>query len=446
MKVLSVFPLIGGGYLGVEYLQNIRPDIDIENLDIGFSLSGAKANEESLIENRPIDIVYWDEKYADVECHCMTCDAESNDYDEECKRIEACIADNKDYISQADIILSIPPCSSLCMLNASKASRTGKGNRSSQIIIRCVEFALKSGVPYFCFENAPALAARAGLSLLEQIEDKMKKYPGYSMNIIKTSTVFHGVPQKRSRAFVMLTKGDLPRKLDFEVKITDLMDVIGDISEDGLSYATEPQTELQKYFRAKSTELSGVDVTANEKYLKTWNKVFEFLGVPRHTCLFKVVEDVNEEEFLARWDAYDWGDINVDQERKFFSRIIKKVAQGKGFWSYEPLTTKLAGGFDVRGTTAIVGKNMGRYVHPNGKRVLNFREECRMMGIPDDFIIPAKRKHHITQNVPATTFARMIEQLVDYQKKEQAEKPVVFSYVNKAGTKNVEANTVTELF
>jgi site-specific DNA-cytosine methylase len=195
-----------------------------------FSLSGAKKNEGPLMKNRPLDITYIDEKYEHVECHCMTCDSESFDYDEECKKVEALIADRKTYISEADCVVSIPPCNSLCMLNSSAASRTGKGNRASQIMIRCAEFAVKSGVQNYVFENAPALAGKAGKPLLEQIEKLAKGY-GYSLSLLKTNSKYHGQGQKRDRAFLYLFKDSnaKSRKMEWNLEGAGTLDIISDL-------------------------------------------------------------------------------------------------------------------------------------------------------------------------------------------------------------------------
>jgi site-specific DNA-cytosine methylase len=416
-NVLHYFPLIGGGYLGVEYLQH-QGHTDIVNMPEGFSLTGAKTNEAPLMRNRPIDITYIDEVYSHVDCNCMTCNSESHDYDEQCKKVEALIEDRKDYISQADCIVSIPPCNSLCMLNSSAASRTGKGNRASQIMIRCAEFAVKSGVPNFVFENAPALAGKAGKPLLEQIEKLAHAY-GYSLSLLKTNSKYHGQGQKRDRAFLYLFKdgNKQTRKMVWEgLNVASTLDVIGDLADNAgkVEYVTAASTPQQKFLRRDNRTLVAEEYVAAPKTYDLWDEVCSFLGVPIGTHLGdRRVQDqvTNQEELdklLERWDAHEWRN-DVSKIRKFLIKVCKKIWDGKGYWGFEPMLL-WDRKFETHLTTGVIGKNMQRFIHPDKDRFLTFREECRLMGIPDDFEIEETERYFISQNVPALTFGKVIEQ------------------------------------
>ena len=181
-NVLNVFPLIGGGFLGVEFLK--FKGYDIENSKIGFSLLGAKANEDILTQNKNIDIKYWDDEFKEVECDCITCSKktmfdlfEDSEFDKECEKIKACIKKYSQEINDVKIMISIPPCNSLSMLNNQQHSRKGKHNPDSQLMIRCLEFALQINTELFIFENAPRLATNGGIPLLKQIEKRIENYP-----------------------------------------------------------------------------------------------------------------------------------------------------------------------------------------------------------------------------------------------------------------------------
>jgi len=418
-KVLSVFPLIGGGVLGTEFLN--KKGYDIENLSTAFSLSGAKANEDYLVRNRDFDIKYWDEIYADVECECVTCSSkkefEEADYDIECKKVEECIKDNKVLIESADIILSIPPCNSLSMLNCSATNRCGKYNPASQIIMRCVEFAVKSNIQFFCFENAPRLASSAGLPILEQIEKFLKKYPGYSMNVVKTNSVWHGMAQRRERTFVFLQKRSFATKLEFDVLLNDMSVLISDIAEDG-TYKRDPVNIYQDFLRSGLTRGDLSDkhtVFKLKEYYNLWRIVQDCFGNKDITT--SIGKNLKEIKDLDEWliNVYDKAPWPYPEEpyiqrlKQLIRLIHKKVNAGFGYWAWEPLPT-YSKQHGINCTTGIINKNMSKFVHYEFERVLFFREECRLMGIPDDFKIDIEDRRAITQNVPSFTFADMIEQ------------------------------------
>ena len=411
INVMHVFPLIGGGVLGTEWLKFNGKDID--NMPIAFSLSGAKANEAPVRKNRKIDIKYWDEEFSDIECDCVTCNPEKKDYTAECNLIDACLEQYRTTISQADIILSIPPCNALSALNASNSSRSGKDNPMSQIMIRCVEFALKSSVPCFIFENAPALSSKTGFPLLEQIAGKLEKYPEYSMNVVKTNSLFHGTGQKRSRTFVYLWKKSSAPILEFDIEISDMRDIIDDIDKTGSSFTKWPSNPKQTFLRGYSDNptIDNSFVKDPELYNR-WSAVFKVIPAEKFTSkvrgdYFKSLTKKDLEKLIDKIDT----DLDLTKELKMVRHIHTKVNMDKNYWSYTPLMTEDKK-LKINCTDSIIGKNMGRIFHYEYPRCLTFREECRMMGIPDDYELDDNSYNMIGQNVPSFTYAAQIEQVL----------------------------------
>jgi site-specific DNA-cytosine methylase len=409
LKVLHVFPLIGGGILGTEWLKlNGKA---VENITTAFSLSGAKTNEIPVIQNRGFDIKYWDEEFSDIECNCVTCNPDLKDYTADCHLIDACLEQYSAVISQADVILSIPPCNALSALNASNESRSGKDNPMSQIMMRCVEFALKSSVPCFIFENAPALSSKTGFPLLEQIAGKLEKYPEYSMNVVKTNSLFHGTGQKRSRTFVYLWKKSSAPILEFDIEISDMREIIDDIDITGTTFTKWPSNAKQTFLRGYSDkDTIEKSFTKDPELYDRWSAIFKVIPAEKFTSkvrgdYFKSLTTEDLEKLIAKIDT----DLDLTKELKMVRHIHTKVNMDKNYWSYTPLMTedKKLG---INCTDSIIGKNMGRIFHYEYPRCLTFREECRMMGIPDDYIIDPKSSNIIGQNVPAFTYAAQIEQ------------------------------------
>ena len=450
-KVLHFFPLIGGAYLGTEYLKFHGKNV--KNMDKAFSLTGAKKNEAPLIRNRPLTVEYIDETYKDVECHCMTCDESSDDYNIQCAKIDKLIEDNKEYISEADCITSIPPCNSLCQLNRSATSRTGKGNRASQIMIRCVEFAMKSGVESFVFENAPALAQKAGVPLLEQIQDRIKG-AGYVTTILKTNSKYHGQGQKRDRTFIYLFKGDKSPKMKWNFDDSGTDKILSDIAESvgKIEYTTEPQNKQQEFLQRPNRTLTDEVYEKADVEYNRWQEVYDLLGEKMGAYLIHFKDKLDTEDkldaIIEKWESTNWT-YDVSDIKKFIIRASKKLQINGGYWGSELVDSwdKRAGNYYV---PAINGKSMERFVHPTEKRLLTFREECRLMGIPDDFEIFKKERTSISQNVPAITFASVIEQCYNNWNGDLEKSDNIINFYKIAGIKEpkityTESSVVSDL-
>jgi site-specific DNA-cytosine methylase len=165
--------------------------------------------------------------------------------------------------------------------------------------------------------------------------------------------------------------------------------------------------------RPNRTLLAETYVNGAEKY-KMWKEIYDFLGVTvgipfaHDSVKEQILTEELLESFLERWDAHNW-ETDVSKIRKFICKISRKFQMDKGYWGAEPLglwDRKM----ETHLVTGVIGKNMERFVHPERDRFLTFREECRLMGIPDDFEITEKERYFISQNVPALTFAAVIDQ------------------------------------
>ena len=450
-KVLNVFPLIGGGFLGVEYLKS--KGYDIENMKQGFSLSGAKGNEKALLRNKDIDILYWDEKYKDIECDCVSCGSktfhdkfEEKEFDVECKKIDACVKDHKEILTDAKIMTSIPPCNSMSMANCSNESRSGKYNPASQLMIRCVEFALKSDIELFIFENAPRLATSGGIELLKQIEQRLQNYPEYSMSIVKTNSVWHGMGQQRERTFVFLWKKEAAPIMKFDIIINGIETLLDDIGDDFTKYCNKPQNDYQSFLRGDSTSLKENHTVSYDDYYAKWKIIHSLFGKERPVGSLgnelKKIDDIDK-WFDEKFYKAEWKGLDVTKEERLIRHAHMKVKKGMGYWGTEPNGTwreKL----QINATNGIISKSMGFIVHPKHERVLSFREECRLMGIPDNFEIEKGERFKITQNVPSFTFAAMIEQF--FKEKNDSKFRFTFQQINDKDPIIYVGNSIEELF
>ena len=109
-------------------------------------------------------------------------------------------------IEKPDILTSVPPCSSIAMLN--RGNRSGDAD-SANWILEAVKFYLATDAKVLVFENAPGLVGREGLKILNRIKSILKfNNSDDKINIIKTTTLVHGIPQLRNRTFCYIYKSN----------------------------------------------------------------------------------------------------------------------------------------------------------------------------------------------------------------------------------------------
>jgi site-specific DNA-cytosine methylase len=100
-----------------------------------------------------------------------------------------------------DIVVSIPICSGLSLINTSKSR--GANAEQNDNMYNITTLALEKIKPKcFIFENAPALYTKSGALVVDNLFNIAKKN-NYSMSLIKTDTFLHGIPQHRHRTFAI---------------------------------------------------------------------------------------------------------------------------------------------------------------------------------------------------------------------------------------------------
>jgi hypothetical protein len=193
--------------------------------------------------------------------------------------------------------------------------------------------------------------------------------------------------------------------------------LLSDIAEDG-TYKSDPTNLYQEFLRDGLKENDLADhhtVFKLKEYYNLWRIVQDCFENEDITT--SIGQNLKQIEDLDEWleTVYDkapwpWPDEPYVQRLKQLIKLIhSKVRNGYGYWAWEPLPT-YSKQHKVNCTTGIINKNMCKFVHYEYPRVLFFREEARLMGIPDSFEIDIEDRRAITQNVPSFTFAAMIEQ------------------------------------
>jgi site-specific DNA-cytosine methylase len=298
-----------------------------------------------------------------------------------------------------DIVTCLPPCAGLSMANTTSGDKAnnprGCSAPSNMHMYHASEFAMSKLKPKaIMVENAPALYSKMGEEFAERINTLAAKYD-YSMSLIKTTSINHGVPQERTRSFFFLWQGDkvpvlAPIKRDFKPFHKFLKE--GDFAQSDLvSTKSAPSTDsLWQFIESKYAGSTKQDIlarVASQRMTSTWNVIYDS-GWLEEAC--RVVKD----ERANRW-------LNYTLEKK---KAGKNIMDG---------SMKLA----WFRTQSLMWKSLPHLMHPYEDRWLTVAEGLGLMGFPNDYAakvhIPTKHSNVVCQNVPACTAGDWIGEIVE---------------------------------
>lgn len=77
------------------------------------------------------------------------------------------------------------------------------------------QLGFKTNAKVICFENAPAVYTITGEGVVERLKE-ISSNNGYSLQLVKTNTLLHGIPQSRQRTFIMFYKDSNPGLFEYE--------------------------------------------------------------------------------------------------------------------------------------------------------------------------------------------------------------------------------------
>ncbi|HJY23964.1 MAG TPA: DNA cytosine methyltransferase, partial [Hanamia sp.] len=109
-----------------------------------------------------------------------------------------------DKLPRVDLITCVPPCSGLS--TATPNTSRGCAAPQNEHMLKVAEFGMQTKTLVILIENAPTLYSKGGEEFAIKFLPLCKKY-GYTMMLLKTSTILHGLPQNRVRSFCILYKG-----------------------------------------------------------------------------------------------------------------------------------------------------------------------------------------------------------------------------------------------
>lgn len=298
-----------------------------------------------------------------------------------------------------DIVTCLPPCAGLSMANTTSGDKAnnprGCSAPSNMHMYHASEFAMSKIKPKaIMVENAPALYSKMGEEFAERINVLAAKYD-YSMSLIKTTSINHGVPQERTRSFFFLWQGSkvpllAPIKRDFKPFHKFLKEGRFAPSEPVNTKGTPSADPLWQFIEEKYAGYTKQDIlskVASKRMTSTWNVIYDSGWLEEAA---RVVKD----ERARRW-------LNYTLEKK---KAGKNIMDG---------SMKLA----WFRTQSLMWKSLPYLMHPYEDRWLTVAEGLGLMGFPNDYAakvsIPTKHSNVICQNVPACTARDWVGEIVE---------------------------------
>ena len=375
----TIIPLIGGSAIGCQQATGNLPD---------FHLSYAPfAGNEKHIRN------YW----PSVPMHYL--DKNST---------------NLPSFENVDFINSVCPCAGLSMLNTSSSAgkRRGADSAANQWMYESSVYVLSKVRPKVLWgENAPGLFTNLGEGVVEKLR-KIGEHYGYSFSVMKTSTEFHGIPQRRVRTFYFFWRSPtVPMMTWYRRERKNFIDYLKEIPSNASMtdlYVSEGKASERSRFYQFVLEKEGL---SHAEFVKKRGKGTVTTYLEENNLIDECIAWLNEkypgESF---WNKTGNNRTHVE----YLEHVKKKREKGLGYWDDSPR-------FVGDTFAAVMKKTMMWAVHPEEDRFLNGREFAHLMGLPHDFEIDGERSlNHLAQNVPTCTARDMAEQVTRFIRGELA--------------------------
>lgn len=301
-----------------------------------------------------------------------------------------------------NLVVCTPPCAALSSLNTSKnPEKQGHTGKQNDFMYDCIATAAnKFHADIIAIENAPALATNKGIKVAEKLRNLAKEL-GYSTMLYKTSTHFHGLPQRRDRTFALFFRnGNVPI---FE-------------------YEKKPYVKFEQYLKTMENNVVNDETIVNKKlltqdpyyaYLKaTHGDVRKLLNDAKQVTCLNYVKNNNLVDEVVEYTK----EHGTDRHKHIMDHAVAKFEVGLGVWDS---SVHIFNEY----MNAVIGRNLNDTIHPTEDRSLTYLEALYMMGFPEDFELLHGRKsiNHIAQNVSVHSAGFIGEQSLKYLRGELQE-------------------------
>jgi site-specific DNA-cytosine methylase len=356
VKYACIVPLIGGMAFGAEKATGKKPEFIL-------SYPAFTGNDSMLTE-------YW----KDVPYHLI--DPETNNLPESLS------------LPKVDFVSALCPCAGLSQLNNGK--KRGADAPQNDWMYKTAEHVLEKMQPkVFWGENAPGLYGTIGLPVVEKLK-VIGDRNGYSMSLLKTTTMLHGIPQNRVRSFYFFWKSENSPMLNWYAKERPTLESY--LSE--VEPFVDPESKLEK---ALELQLDPLYIWLKQEF-GDWRA---FMREKKGSMMDVMIVSGKADEYIA------WVKENHPEHAKKAEHALYKRTNGMGFWDSSPfLPTDFTGAF--------TGARMNA-IHPTEDRILTRRELMYFMGLPNDMVVPLNdHMGRVFQNVPSSTAADWTREVVKF--------------------------------
>jgi len=170
-----------------------------------------------------------------------------------------------------DIIAAGPPCQGFSTL-----SKRNVNDPRNRLFKNLVKFVAEFKPKIFVMENVPGLLSMDGGKTIKKIKTEFEKQ-SYFVHVAKLSASDFGIPQRRTRVFVVGTSKQIPLNDLFPHKnghatisvreaISDL-DFLG-VGKSSSKYKYKPESDYQKWLRGKSKSLYNHEAPRHSKKIQ----------------------------------------------------------------------------------------------------------------------------------------------------------------------------------
>lgn len=366
-KHIAIVPLIGGMAIGAEKVLGRPPEAV-------FSYDAFALNDSFLrgwYEKRGLNIPY------------ISLD----------DRADFSFIDQMSF-GEIDLVTSVCPCSGLSASNV----HSGSGCQQNEWMYKSTEWVLSKIKPKVLVgENAPRLYGSFGQLVAIKLNTIAREH-GYTLTIVKTSTHYHGIPQKRERTFFVLFRDlELPPVFNqdrsfYEGTWVGYLDSFSADDTDGEGAHSPFHDELWNVLVEKTN--------------RTRDQIKDCLKENKRSVLVELCEHNPEVR-----DAYI--DEHIESEDTLKMRVARKLRFTReklavtgvcNVWDDTPKFTH------TDYYPAVMYKNVVGTWHPRDIRPITPREQMRLMGLPEDMDVPRKYLNAIAQNVPTCTAAWIVRE------------------------------------
>lgn len=345
------------------------------------------------LECKPEWIASWGSAFGANDSYCLRYMDDVPFYDFEKGELP------KQYV---DIITSLPPCAGLSLANQSTGNSEKSSNPrgcsapSNMHMYNAALYSVKHIKPKAVLvENAPGLFTAMGEEFAEKI-NTLANENGYTMSLVKTSSIRHGIPQERTRSFFFLWRGNKVPILNAVNKpykqFHELLKEGNFAKTDQVNYDTDLPPSADLIWQFIQTKFKGL----------TKQEILQKVAGDRMTTIVRVVKE--NEWFDDAIAAISDPKVNAflrHAKMKFETNSCILDKSIKLAWDH---------------SRSLMWQTLPYLMHPYEDRWLMVSEAFALMGFPPDFAekvnMPTKDVNIICQNVPAVTAASWIEEIV----------------------------------